>query len=94
MSKLDLAALRSALVHVRVAFDDFDFVLEDVMRPRTSRVWGYVTHAEKAEEAKAGVVQGLAFALDMLGPEPEEPPPDDGDDRGDPSGNGGAGPTH
>jgi hypothetical protein len=67
---IDPAAMRSALVSLRVAVDDLDFVTEDLLKPARRRFWGHLTHTEKHAEA-----------LGSIG-------------HGDPSGNGGAGPTH
>lgn len=90
---INLDDLRAALVSLRVAWDDADFVIEDLLRPHRQRFWGWATHAEKHAEAKGSILQAWRFLMKAIG---EEVPPDDdsGDDHGDPSGNGGAGPTH
>ncbi len=80
--------LRGALADLKEAFKDLDGIAVDMLRPPRRRELGPVIHERNYSEARASLVQALALATALAGED------DDGDDHGDPSGSGGAGPTH
>ena len=89
MSRLnwnDPDEVRRVILDLRVAADDIDGIVVDMLAPTRLRSLGPVLHRRHYADARSTLVQLLEFAL----------PPDDGEggDHGDPSGNGGAGPTH
>jgi hypothetical protein len=67
-----------------VSFNDADAVALDMLRPPRARELGPKIHARNYRAARAQILEALDYAS---APEP------DGED-GDPSGNGGADPTH
>lgn len=81
----DRGAVRRWVVDLRVVADDLDAIVTDMLRPMRRRELGHRSHRAKCRDARKAIVELLAYAI---------PPGDDGGERGDPSGNGGAGPTH
>lgn len=84
MSRLnwsDPAAVRRLVVDLRVAVDDADAVVADMLRPLRKRELGHVLHRDRYHEAHGKIVSMLAYAM------PEETPSEGGDD-------GGNAPTH
>jgi hypothetical protein len=77
----NLAAVSRWLVNLRVAIDDADSVVEDMLRPPRERELGPALHREQYAEAHQQIRGLLAFA---------EPPESE---RGDPAGSGGS-PAH
>lgn len=63
----DLDEVRRTLADLRVAFDDADAIARDMLRPSRERELGPVLHRQNYDEARAKVVQLLAFIT------PEEP---------------------
>ncbi len=82
--KIDREKMRRALIDLRVCIDDADAVTEDMLRPPRRRELGPVTHRKNYGEARKAIVQAHAYAMRLV---------DGGSEHGDPSGNGGAGPT-
>ncbi len=80
-------AVSAWLGALRVTLNDLDTVSQDMLRPPRERDLGPRLHAENYRAAWKQVVQAIEYAT---APEPD---PEDGE-PGDPSGNGGAGPTH
>jgi len=89
---LDLDILREVLIHLRVAWDDAQFVADDLLRPLRLRGMGHLMHLEKFNEARSTLDYSLTFAMRMLGVTPPEPPQEGGEDGG--GDNGGDGPVH
>jgi hypothetical protein len=82
----DLADVGAWLVHLGVLVEDLDTVIADQLRPPSTRRLGRPLARDLADEALGGIEALLAFARAGLD--------DDAPDSGDPSGSGGAGPTH
>jgi hypothetical protein len=79
--------VRRVILDLRVAADDIDGIVVDMLAPTRLRSLGPVLHRRHYADARYTLVQLLAFA----------PSPSDGGkggDHGGPSGNGDAGPTH
>ena len=66
----DPAAVRSFIVDLRVAVDDADAITRDALRPLGRRELGRVLHRKNYGEARARIVEMLAYALPP-GPEGE-----------------------
>lgn len=87
----DKTAVRRFLVDARVQADDIDATVQDMLLPSRERELGPVQHRETYGQAMRSLLFLLSYAI---GPDGFTPPGDDGDEHGDPSCNGGAGPTH
>ncbi|MFT3768511.1 MAG: hypothetical protein QM820_23950 [Minicystis sp.] len=85
---LDRATLRAVLVSLRVGVDDADAITEDMLRPPRLRELGPAKHREMYDDAKTKIYAILDKLLAATADDDGEP------EAGDPSGNGGAGPTH
>jgi hypothetical protein len=79
----DPAEVRAWAVDLRVAVDDADAIIRDMLRPLRRRELGARMYRDNYADARQRIVALIAAAL-----------PDEGPDHGDPSGNGGAGPAH
>lgn len=77
--------MRRILIALRVDCDDADSVAADMLRAPRKRQLGPVLHRKNYSEAREKIVKSIAYLLRATEEEPEP---------GDPSGNGGAGPTH
>ena len=63
--------VRRLVLDLRVAFDDLDAIVADMMRPAAKRELGPVLHADGYQEARGKVVVLLAWIMP-----PPDPPPD------------------
>jgi hypothetical protein len=77
--------VHDALTTLHNAFLDADAVTVDMLRAPRLRELGPALHEVNYNEARGSIVSSLAFALRFTADEEEE--------RGDPSGSGGAGPS-
>jgi hypothetical protein len=80
----DPGDVRRLLADLRVAFDDIDALVADMLRPARARDLGHALHRDGYQEARGKVAALLTWA---------EPPADDAEPS-DPAGSGGAGPVH
>jgi hypothetical protein len=80
----DAAAVTRWLGALEVSLSDAHAVSEDMLLPARERELGPVLHAQKYGDARAQIVQLLAYA---------RPPAADAGEPGDPAGNGGGGPV-
>jgi hypothetical protein len=78
----DADDVRRLVLDLRVAFDDVNAIVADLLRPPRERELGPVLHRDGYQEARGKLVALLAWC------EPREP------EGGDPAGCGGAGATH
>ena len=76
--------VRRLLVDLRVAFDDIDALVADMLRPPRARELGRALHWDGYREARGRVAALLTWA---------EPPADNAEPS-DPAGSGGAGPVY
>jgi len=81
---MDLDDLRRALLDARVAADDIDALVIDMLRPIGRQELGRVLHRQNYGEARGKLTAAIGYLMRLasIG------------ENGDPSGNGGAGPTH
>ncbi len=83
---IDRDELRRVILSLTEGWRDADAVAADMLRPLRKRELGPVLAAQNYGEARGKVISALAYLASLAR--------DDGGERGDPSGNGGAGPTH
>ena len=69
----DLESIRRILVDLRVAVDDADGVVKDMLRKRRRRSLGRATHKEHYRGAHRTMIQLIAYLM------PPPPPPPAGD---------------
>ena len=74
-----------ALKDLRVAADDANAVVEDMLRAPRNRRLGHVLHRDNYGDARGKFVSSFAFVMNSVLTERVEP--------SDPAGSGGAGPT-
>lgn len=69
----DHEAVRRVMIDLRVAVDDVDALVRDMLAPMRSRELGHVSHRNRYKELRAQIVQMLAYAM---------PPPSDAGEGG------------
>lgn len=79
---MDRNLVRRVIVDLRVSADDLHATVEDMLRPLGKRSFGRRLHREQLAEAHGNIVKAIAYLAKLAS---------DDDERGDPSGNGGAG---
>lgn len=83
---MDREDMRRALLDVRVAADDIDGIVTDMLAPLGRRELGRVLHRRNYGEARGKLTAAIGYLFKLAG--------SDGGEPTDPAGSGGAGPIH